>query len=126
MAREEISDTTFMTLKNIIIKALRKVGLIKDDITVSEMRALVVKSEQALKKNVVKQPRITGLKPQLKQVDEPLNNDAIDAESNRIVADEANDQVTFDQNGNTINLRDALMEDDNDIAGIESLKVCML
>ena len=126
MAREEISDTTFMTLKNIIIKALRKVGLIKDDITVSEMRALVVKSEQALKKNVVKQPRITGLKPQLKQVDEPLNNEAIDAESNRIVADEANDQVTFDQNGNSISLRASLMEDDADIAGIESIRVCML
>jgi len=126
MAREEISDTTFMTLKNIIIKALRKVGLIKDDITVSEMRALVVKSEQALKKNVVKQPRITGLKPQLKQVDEPLNNEAIDAEANRIVTDEANDQVTFDQNGNSISLRASLMEDDADIAGIESIRVCML
>ena len=126
MAREEISDTTFMTLKNIIIKALRKVGLIKDDITVSEMRALVVKSEQALKKNVVKQPRITGLKPQLKQVDEPLNNEAIDAEANRIVTDETNDQVTFDQNGNSISLRASLMEDDADIAGIESIRVCML
>ena len=126
MAREEISDTTFMALKNIIIKALRKVGLIKDDITVSEMRALVVKSEQALKKNVVKQPRITGIKPQLKQVDEPLNNEAIDAEANRIVTDEANDQVTFDQNGNSISLRASLMEDDADIAGIESIRVCML
>jgi len=126
MARKEINDTIFMTLKNIIIKALRKVGLIKDDITVSEMRALVVKSEQALKKNVVKQPRITGLKPQLKQVDEPLNNEAIDAEANRIVTDETNDQVTFDQNGNSISLRASLMEDDADIAGIESIRVCML
>ena len=126
MARKEIGDTTFMALKNIIIKALRKIGLVKDDITISEMRALVVKSEKALKKNVVKQPRITGIKPQLKQIDEPLNNEAIDAEAARIVVDETNDQVIFDQNGNTINLRDALMEDDNDIAGIESLKVCML
>jgi hypothetical protein len=126
MAREEVSDTTFMTLKNIIIKALRKIGLVKDDITISEMRALVVKSEQALKKNVVKQPRITGLKPQLKQIDEALNNEAIDTEAARIVVDETNDQVIFDQNGNTINLRDALMEDDNDIAAIESVKVCML
>jgi hypothetical protein len=126
MAREEVSDTTFMALKNIIIKALRKIGLIKDDITISEMRALVVKSEQSLKKNTVKQPRITGIKPQLKQIDEPLNNEAIDAEAARIVSDETTDQVIFDQNGNTINLRDALMEDDNDIAGIESLKVCML
>ena len=126
MAREEVSDTTFMTLKNIIIKALRKIGLVKDDITISEMRALVVKSEQALKKNVVKKPTITGMKPQLKQIDEPLNNEAIDAEAARIVVDETNDQVIFDQNGNTINLRDALMEDDNDIAGIESIRVCML
>jgi len=126
MAREEVSDTTFMTLKNIIIKALRKIGLVKDDITISEMRALVVKSEQALKKNVVKKPTITGMKPQLKQIDEPLNNEAIDAEAARIVSDETTDQVIFDQNGNTINLRDALMEDDNDIAGIESIRVCML
>ena len=126
MAREEVSDTTFMALKNIIIKALRKIGLVKDDITISEMRALVVKSEQALKKNVVKKPTITGMKPQLKQIDEPLNNEAIDAEAARIVSDETTDQVIFDQNGNTINLRDALMEDDNDIAGIESIRVCML
>ena len=126
MAREEISDTTWMALKNIIIKALRKIGLIDDDITISEMKALVVKSEQALKKNVVKPPRITGLKPQLKQIDEALNNEAIDTEAARIVVDETNDQVIFDQNGNTINLRDALMEDDNDIAAIESVKVCML
>ena len=126
MAREEVSDTTFMTLKNIIIKALRKIGLVKDDITISEMRALVVKSEQALKKNVVKKPTISGMKPQLKQIDEPLNNEAIDAEAARIVSDETTDQVIFDQNGNTINLRDALMEDDNDIAGIESIRVCML
>ena len=126
MAREEVSDTTFMALKNIIIKALRKIGLVKDDITISEMRALVVKSEQALKKNVVKKPTITGMKPQLKQIDEPLNNEAIDAEAARIVVDETTDQVIFDQNGNTINLRDALMEDDNDIAGIESIRVCML
>ena len=126
MARKEIGDTTFMTLKNIIIKALRKIGLVKDDITISEMRALVIKSEQALKKNVVKKPTITGMKPQLKQIDEPLNNEAIDAEAARIVSDETTDQVIFDQNGNTINLRDALMEDDNDIAGIESIRVCML
>jgi hypothetical protein len=126
MARDEISDTTWMALKNIIIKALRKIGLIKDDITISEMKALVMKSEQALKKNVVKQPRITGLKPQLKQVDEVINSEVIDAEAARIVSDETTDQVIFDQNGNTINLRDALIEDDNDIAAIESVKVCML
>jgi len=126
MAREEISDTTWLALKNIIIKALRKIGLVKDDITISEMKALVLKSEKALKKNVVKQARITGLKPQLKQVDEPLNNEAIDAEAARIVGDETTDRVIFDDNGNTINLRDSLIEDDNDIAGIESIRVCML
>jgi len=126
MAREEISDTTWLALKNIIIKALRKIGLVKDDITISEMKALVLKSEKALKKNVVKQARITGLKPQLKQVDEPLNNEALDAEAARIVGDETTDRVIFDDNGNTINLRDSLIEDDNDIAGIESIRVCML
>ena len=52
MARQEISDTTWLALKNIIVKALRKIGLIKEDITISEMKALIVKSEAALKNNL--------------------------------------------------------------------------
>ena len=83
-------------------------------------------TSQAIKIAPTDTPRISGLKPQLKQVDEVINSEVIDAEAARIVSDETTDQVIFDQNGNTINLRDALIEDDNDIAAIESVKVCML
>ena len=81
---------------------------------------------QALKIAPTDTPKITGLKQQLKQVNEVLNSEAIDAEAARIMDDETNAQVTFDQNGNSISLRASLMEDDADIAGIESIRVCML
>jgi GNAT superfamily N-acetyltransferase len=126
MARNEISDTTWLKLKNIIIKALRKIGLVKDDITISEMKALVVKSEKALKKNAVKPAKITGLTPQAKPNDEALHNEAVEAEAARVINDETVEGVVFDEHGNTVNFRDALIEDENEIAAIESVKVCML
>jgi len=126
MARNEISDTTWLKLKSIIIKALRKIGLVKDDITISEMKALVVKSEQALKKNASKPATITGLKPQAKPNDEALHSEAVEAEAARVMNDETVEGVVFDENGNAVNFRDALIEDENEIAAIESVKVCML
>ena len=124
MARDEISDTTWLKLKSIIIKALRKIGLVKDDITITEMKALVAKSEKALKKQSSKVPTITGIKP--KAAVDDLSDDAMEAETIRVVNDETVEGVVFDENGNAVDYRNSLIEDENDIAGIESLKVCML
>ena len=147
MAREEISDTTWLALKNIIIKALRKIGLIKEDITISEMKALVVRSEAALKKNLdnARQATITRtpdarpaanpatpvtpetLATPLKNSDDDMSVEGVNAEVARILNDESiPDGLVFDSNGNSINIRDALMEVDNELAGIESIRVCML
>jgi hypothetical protein len=144
MAREEISDTTWLALKNILIKALRKIGLIKEDITISEMKALVVRSEAALKKNLDNarqaaitrtpdaQPTATPATPAtlatpLKNSNDDMSVEGVNAEVARILNDESiPDGLVFDHNGNSINIRDALMEVDNELAGIESIRVCML
>jgi len=147
MAREEISDTTWLALKNIIIKALRKIGLIKEDITISEMKALVVRSEAALKKNLDNarqaaitrtpdaQPAATPATPAtpatlatpLKNSNDDMSVEGVNAEVARILNDESiPDGLVFDSYGNSINIRDALMEVDNELAGIESIRVCML
>jgi len=144
MARQEISDTTWLALKNIIVKALRKIGLIKEDITISEMKALIVKSEAALKNNLgtARQAAITrtpdtqiAATPEapatqaipLKNANEDMSVDGVNAAVSRILNDESiPDGLVFDSYGNSINIREALMEVDNELAGIESIRVCML
>ena len=69
---------------------------------------------------------VTGLKSELKQIDESFNSETVDAEAIRLMNDDKMDGVAFDENGNTVNLRDSLIEDENEIMGIESVKVCML
>ena len=128
MAREELSETTLMAIKNIIVKALRKIGLIKDDITINEMKALVMKSEKALKKNARKPATMTGLKTQAKaSEDEVKTSEVLDAEATRIINDDTVvEGVVFDAEGNTINYRESLLESESELAGIESVRVCAI
>ena len=56
-----------------------------------------------------------------------MSVEGVNAEVARILNDESiPDGLVFDSNGNSINIRDALMEVDNELAGIESIRVCML
>jgi hypothetical protein len=126
MARNEIPNTLWLQVKGIIIKALRKIGLVKDDITVTEMKSLVAKSAKALKKQASKPPTITGIKPNIKGTMDDSDTEAMDAEAARAMNDETVDGIVFDENGAATSYRQTLIESDNDIKAIEQLKVCML
>ena len=126
MARDEIPKTVWLSVKSILIKALRKIGLVKDDITVTEMKALVSKSEKALKKRASTPPKITGIKPKIKGTMDDSDTEVMDAEATRVINDETIVGVVFDENGNAVSYRETLIETDGDIRAIEQLKVCML
>ena len=129
MARDEIPNTVWLQVKSIIIKALRKIGLVKDDITVAEMKALVAKSESALKKQASKPPTFTLGAKATSTTTNQTHEEALDLEADRVINSTDGtevDGVVFDENGNQVSYHQTLIEVDGEIKAIEELRVCML
>ena len=131
MARDELSDTTWQKLKTILIKALRKVGLVTDDITITEMKSLVIKSEQALAKRASMAPTpmrtsVSGIKPKGDAIDEPIDEADFDKEVAEVLAGKEDDIPIHDADGNPTNYRASLEQSEAEIQAYEAIKVCML
>ncbi len=131
LAREEMtfSETTMAKLMSMLTKALRAVGLVKDPITMSEMKALVIKSERQLKKGATKNNTpitMTGLSNKSNpDADKPLE-EILESEANATLKGEDEGVVMVDINGKEVNYYDSLKESQRQLDALDTLEICAL
>ena len=131
LAREELSfsETTLAKLMSFITKALRAVGLVKNPITMSEMQALVVRSERQLKRGAVQNNtpiRVTGFDSRNDEAaDQPLE-EIVESEANATVKGEDDGSEIIDTQGNRINYHESLKDSQRQLDAIDTLRICAL
>ena len=131
LAREELSfsETTLAKLMSFITKALRAVGLVKNPITMSEMQALVVRSERQLKRGAVQNNtpiRVTGFDSRNDTAaDQPLE-EIIESEANATVKGEDDGSEIIDTQGNRVNYHESLKDSQRQLDAIDTLRICAL
>ena len=131
LAREELSfsETTLVKLMSFITKALRAVGLVKNPITMSEMQALVVRSERQLKRGAVQNNtpiRVTGFDSRNDTAaDQPLE-EIVESEANATVKGEDDGSEIIDTQGNRVNYYESLKDSQRQLDAIDTLRICAL
>ena len=131
LAREELSfsETTLAKLMSFITKALRAVGLVKNPITMSEMQALVIRSERQLKRGAVQNNtpiRVTGFDSRNDtEADQPLE-EIIESEANATVKGEDDGSEIIDTQGNRVNYYESLKDSQRQLDAIDTLRICAL
>ena len=133
MAREEIptSDYTWTRIKSIFVKALRAIGLVDEDISVVEMKALIIKSQKNLYANAGKGKTetstvISGVKPDTKNVPIDEVNQVLDSEAKTVLEGGDDGLEIFDSNGNRVSYKRSLGESERVLAALNEIEGCAL
>lgn len=134
MARNEIpaSEYTWTRIKAAFVKAMRLIGLVDGDISISEMKSIIIKSQKSLYANAgrstpkVQSNSVSDISPSSQSVSTEDISKLLDSEAKDVLENTDDGLEIFDSNGNLVSYKRSLGESERTLAALKEIEGCAL